>query len=256
MEKHLQYGPVLIKRGPNKGRIGYYDDDEDDSGVSKIIIYPGVPIYCKRYYIVQRAYATSIIPTESIARRWEDIEHAICYERYKNELTAEEIIDLLHERIFCSDLLNERYFRSMESIEGQKNQCIFISHASKDLVFARCIATDLLNAGFAVFLDDWSIDVGDRIFDKISRGLVDSNALIMVISENYLKSACCNDEWSAFYNKALHVENCRIYPIIIDHSNPPMLLSQIKYLRINREDYSEGLSALLKSLKKQFTQNA
>ena len=253
MEKHLQYGPVLIKRGNHKGRIGYYDDDSYDD---KIIIYPRVPIYCNRYYTVRRSDATSIIPTESIARRWDDIEHAIYYECYKNELTAEEIIDLLHERIFCSDLLNERYFRSMESIEGQKNQCVFISHASKDLVFARCIATDLLNAGFAVFLDDWSIDVGDRIFDKISRGLTDSNALIMVISENYLKSVCCNDEWSAFYNKAIHMENCRIYPIIIDNSDPPMLLSQIKYLRINQEDYSEGLSALLKALKRQFTHNA
>ena len=43
MEKITNYGPILIRKGPYKGRIGYYDDTDIDD---RLIIYPNVPIYC------------------------------------------------------------------------------------------------------------------------------------------------------------------------------------------------------------------
>lgn len=68
-----------------------------------------------------------------------------------------------------------------------------------------------------------------------------------------LKSVCCTDEWGAFYGKALHDKSCVIYPIIIDDSAPPALISQIKYLRLNGDEYASALSTLLISLRKQFS---
>ncbi|MBQ7624981.1 MAG: toll/interleukin-1 receptor domain-containing protein [Clostridia bacterium] len=252
MEDYLEYGPVLVTKGEHKGQIGFYDDD---LGVSfdKLMIFPRTPTFCDRYYVVKRTSATSVIPTDSIARRWGKIDQIIYSEVFRHTLTPEEMIDLLHERIFCSDLLNDRYYRAMEAIDNQSKCNVFISHASEDLGFARGIASDLLDAGYSVFLDDWSIDVGDRIFDKINESLNESSALIMIVSKNYNKSVCCKDEWSAFYNKACHLKSCRIYPIIIDDSKIPMILSQIKYLRINiDEDLTTELHPLLKALKKQF----
>ena len=58
MEKITNYGPILIRRGPYKGRIGYYDDTDMDG---KLIIYPNVPIYCSDYYKVSQSAATSVI---------------------------------------------------------------------------------------------------------------------------------------------------------------------------------------------------
>ena len=75
----------------------------------------------------------------------------------------------------------------------------------------------------------------------------------MIISKDYLKSVCCTDEWGAFYGKALHDKSCVIYPIIIDDSVPPALISQIKYLRFNDDEYTSALSTLLRSLRKQFS---
>ena len=233
MEKITNYGPILIRKGPYKGRIGYYDDTDMDG---KLIIYPNVPIYCSDYYKVSQSAATSVIPTACLAERLSDIDH----ELYKNcsleHLPAEEEIMLLHERVFCSDMLTARHLRS-----------------SVDLAFSRAIATDLMDAGFSVFLDDWSINIGERIFEKISTGLCESKALIMIISKDYLKSVCCTDEWGAFYGKALHDKSCVIYPIIIDDSAPPALISQIKYLRFNGDEYASALSTLLRSLRKQFS---
>ena len=99
----------------------------------------------------------------------------------------------------------------------------------------------------------WSINIGERIFEKISTGLCESKALIMIISKDYLKSVCCTDEWGAFYGKVLHDKSCVIYPIIIDDSVPPALISQIKYLRFNDDEYTSALSTLLRSLRKQFS---
>ena len=97
MEKITNYGPILIRKGPYKGRIGYYDDTDMDG---KLIIYPNVPIYCSDYYKVSQSAATSVIPTACLAERLSDIDH----ELYKNcslkHLSAKEEIMLLHERIF------------------------------------------------------------------------------------------------------------------------------------------------------------
>ena len=91
-----------------------------------------------------------------------------------------------------------------------------------------------------------------RYSDYFTIGLRESKALIMIISKEYLESVCCKDEWGSFYGKALHDKSCIIYPIIIDDSVLPTLISQIKYLRFNGDEYSSGLSTLLKSLAKQF----
>ncbi len=48
-------------------------------------------------------------------------------------------------------------------------------------------------------------------------------------------------------------KSCVIYPIIIDDSVPPALISQIKYLRFNDDEYTSALSTLLRSLRKQFS---
>ena len=72
----------------------------------------------------------------------------------------------------------------------------------------------------------------------------------MIISKDYMSSICCKDEWSAFYNKALHNKKCRIYPLIIDDSNPPTLLSPIMYLRVSDEAFPEIFHQLLGTLKR------
>lgn len=231
MYKGLTYGPVLITKGLHKGKIGYFDDTDTDN---KLIIYPNMPTHCNDYYKVNISEATSVIPTKSLAERLTEIEQELCTNEH---LPPKETIALLHERILCSDLLTERHLRSMQRFQNQDDVEVFISHSSIDLAFSRAIATDLMDAGFSVFLDDWSIDIGERIFEKISTGLCESKALIMVISKDYLKSVCCTDEWCSFYGKALHDKNCVIYPIIIDNSSPPTLISQIKYLRFNTGEY-------------------
>ena len=250
MKKELSYGPVLITKGPYRGQIGYFDDTDTDG---KLIVCPNTPIHCIGYYKVSKSAATSDIPTKCLAERLAAIDQELFENCATENLLPEEEIMLLHERILCSDMLTERHLRSMQRFQNQDKVKVFISHSSIDLAFSRAIATDLMDAGFSVFLDDWSINIGERIFEKLSTGLSESKALIMIISKDYLNSVCCTDEWSAFYGKALHDQSCTIYPIIIDDATPPALISQIKYLRFNGNEYASALSTLLKVLERQFS---
>ena len=249
MDSVLQYGPVFITKGDHKGQIGYYDD-EDDNG--KLIIYPNIPIHCRNYYKVSKLSVTSIIATGSLAKRLEEIDRILYRNHAKEDLSSKEEIELLHEKDLCTTLLETRYLHSVRELQSHYKTDVFISHSSRDLAFSRCLATDLQEIGLSVFLDDWSINIGERIFEKINNGLQNSKALIMIVSKDYLESVCCKDEWGAFYGKVLHDNSCVIYPVLIDNSQPPVLISQIKYFRFNIDEYSASLSALYKALKKQF----
>lgn len=242
----LEYGAVLITKGVHKGRIGYYDDDSDKD---KAIVYFGDIYITDGYYEIPYKNITADIPTINLTERMYEIFGEVNQNRGNTRVQKE----LLTEYIYCSDLLTERYINSMNMISDNKDTQIFISHATADMTFARTLATDIMNAGYKVFLDDWSIDIGDRLHDKINEGLDAGNALIMVISEKYLNSVYCKDEWSAFYKKAASNPNCLIYPIIIDDSEPPTLISTIKYARVDEyTNYRTTLNKLLKAMKKHF----
>lgn len=136
-------------------------------------------------------------------------------------------------------------------MKNQEKHSIFISHASQDVHIARALATDLINDGFSVFLDDWSVSLGENIISRISGAIDESHSLIMLISKDYLKSVYCSDEWTAFYMKYSKTKKSSIYPIIIDDSAPPAILSAIKYARIkDMENYQETYAQLLSAINK------
>ena len=65
MEKITNYGPILIRKGPYKGKIGYYDDTDMDG---KLIIYPNVPTYCSGYYKVSQSAAHLLYRQHALQR--------------------------------------------------------------------------------------------------------------------------------------------------------------------------------------------
>ena len=70
MAEDLKYGPVWITKGAHKGKIMYYDDDMT---ANRLIVYPCMPLYYNGYYIVNRSSATSVILTERLAERINEI---------------------------------------------------------------------------------------------------------------------------------------------------------------------------------------
>lgn len=128
---------------------------------------------------------------------------------------------------------------------------VFISHASQDLEFARCFATDLRENGYEAFLDDWSIELGESIPEKISDALEGAHVIIPIISKSFLASSICLDELNSYYLKFRKMKRDAIIPLIIDDSEMPAIYASIKYYRsLNGSDYSDFMSKLMKALKR------
>ena len=73
----------------------------------------------------------------------------------------------------------------------------------------------------------------------------------MLISDDYLRSTYCSDEWTSFYMKYRKTRKNSMYSILLNDADPPAILSAIKYARVrNLENYREAYNQLLKAIKK------
>ena len=240
----LDYGPVIVASGEYKGRIGIYDDDEDE-GLA--IVYFGDFLLTNEYCTIPFECLDDKITTQDLLERIKTLHSEIC----ENQNDIEMKNECLNELYLCSNLLSDRYINAIENINEKKEHKIFISHSSKDLLLARAIATDLINDGFSVFLDDWSINLGENIVSHISEAIENSNSLVLIVSNDYLSSVYCTDEWTSFYIRYSKTNKNSIYPILIGDVELPVLLSAIKYARIKEtSNYKEAYHQLIKAIKK------
>ncbi|CAK8713725.1 hypothetical protein GMJAKD_02960 [Candidatus Electrothrix aarhusensis] len=61
---------------------------------------------------------------------------------------------------------------------------VFISHRKADVALAEQLAQEVKGAGHEVWFDDWKIDIGDSIVERINEGVgrhVVSRALLFLV---------------------------------------------------------------------------
>ncbi len=93
--------------------------------------------------------------------------------------------------------------------------------------------------------------MGENIINKINEGLEELQILILIISQEFLKSVFCLDEWTSFYMRFAKKKKESILPLIIDDSDIPSIMSAIKYFRTkDGYTYQGYLSKLVSVLKK------
>ncbi len=131
----------------------------------------------------------------------------------------------------------------MEKI-SKTNQRVFISYSSQDKSFVRGLAFDLKDFGVNVWYDDWEIQVGDSIVEKIFDGLEISDILIVVLSPFSVASNWVKEELSTTVMRKISETSILILPILISPCEIPFPLRHIKYADFTNKD-QEGLYSLL-----------
>lgn len=102
----------------------------------------------------------------------------------------------------------------------------FISHASEDKQdFVRDLANHLIRNGTNVFYDEYSIKLGDSLFDKINEGIKESKNCIIVFSKYFFEKNWTMAELKAIFG--MHISG-RIKIIGIYH-NIEFEEVQVKY---------------------------
>lgn len=121
---------------------------------------------------------------------------------------------------------------------------IFISYSRPDKKLAKKIAKSLVERGYPVWFDEWEIKVGDSIIDKINKGIIESDFLLLLLSKKSVKSKWVKEELNAAKMREIEKRKVFILPILLEDCKIPPLISGKKYADF-RESYRKGLKEIL-----------
>ena len=124
---------------------------------------------------------------------------------------------------------------------------VFISHSRNDRPFVSKLAAGLKEAGHEPLVDTTSIKVGDNIIEKIDQGRIQSDYIVVVLSESANKSQRVQQEWSAFAMKEVSANKNNILPVLVENSEVPIFLQDRSYADF-RGSFDEGLKQLLATI--------
>ncbi len=118
----------------------------------------------------------------------------------------------------------------------------------KDVDF---IAQELINAGVEIKLDRWNISAGKRLWSQIEtfiKSKEESDAWILVATNNSLASEPCKEEYAYALDRALHNrgEDFPVIGLFLNSINEDLIPSGIKtrlYVSITDPDWKERIIA-------------
>jgi hypothetical protein len=124
------------------------------------------------------------------------------------------------------------------------NPQVFISHSISDREWARAFAEALKGRGFAVWFDEFEIEVGDSMEDALTSALRDSDVLVTVLDPRMLNTPTLFFELGAALGTGKRV--VAIVPRDLDPSALPIELRRRRYLlRDSPQETAEELSHAL-----------
>lgn len=126
---------------------------------------------------------------------------------------------------------------------------IFISHSSLDKTFVRKLATGLLAEGFPVWLDSWSLELGDSLVDEIYDGIFTSGAVLLTMSQSSATSGWVNRELNAALMKEQQSGRKFVIPIRVDGYQVPLKVADRLYVDFS-SSFSAPLGVLVQALTK------
>ena len=126
---------------------------------------------------------------------------------------------------------------------------IFISYSHADELIVNKLAAHLVKNNASVWVDKWELNVGDSILNRVQDALVDSSALLVVLSKSSVESEWCKKELSAGLMRELHEKRVVVLPVIVDDCEIPLFLREKMYADL-RKDFDQGLHSILSAIAK------
>src|SRR5262245_55785249 len=128
-----------------------------------------------------------------------------------------------------------------------KNKSIFLSHSSRDKLFARKLAGDLRAAGLTVWVDEAEIQIGDSLIAKLESGIDDMEYLAVVLSPDSVSSEWVKREVAMALTKEINNRRVKVVPLLYRDCLLPGFLRDKKYADFRKpQSYQSTLHELLK----------
>jgi len=124
----------------------------------------------------------------------------------------------------------------------------FVSFNKADRDWAAWIAWTLEQRGYRVFFQDWDFVSGSNFVLEMDRAARQSNALILVLSPDYLNASFTAPEWAAFVARDPKGIERKLKPIRVRDCQPEGLLGQVVYTDLIGLPEKDAGNALLSSV--------
>lgn len=125
---------------------------------------------------------------------------------------------------------------------------MFISYRKNDLAQAERLANEVRNLGHRVWLDEWKIDLGDSIIERMNEGLEEATYVIVCYSSSGITSAWMGREWMSTLARQLNGHDVKLLPVQLTGNEPPAILADLKYANFTK-DWSQGVAELLRAIR-------
>ena len=125
---------------------------------------------------------------------------------------------------------------------------VFISHRTADAQQAARLAAEIRNAGHQVWLDEWSIGLGDSIIERINEGLEGASFVVVCYSSAGVTSRWMGREWMSALARQLSGYNVKVLPVLLTGGQPPAILADLKYADLV-SDWARGVAEVLRALR-------
>ncbi|HYK36820.1 toll/interleukin-1 receptor domain-containing protein [Alloacidobacterium sp.] len=120
---------------------------------------------------------------------------------------------------------------------------VFLSHSSRDKEFVRRLSEDLTFCEIDPWLDEWEIQAGDSLFDRIGDALEKSRYTAIVLGDHFSDSDWARIELKQALAKERRKGAVHALPIICGNSSIPAFLEDKVFIDF-RTDYHAALSRL------------
>lgn len=129
---------------------------------------------------------------------------------------------------------------------NNKNR-VFISYNYQDKLYADKISSTLINNNIDIF-SDYSIKVGENIFEKLQYMYEASETMLILLSKNFFNSKMALDESEQLFNLSLK-RKITIIVINLDNCKVPNYLQN--FLQINvHKNFDKGVEQIIEKLRR------
>lgn len=127
---------------------------------------------------------------------------------------------------------------------------LFLSHSSRDKAAVEKLASELRRRDISVWLDEWEIDVGDSITEKVQQGLKEARFVAVWLTAHAVTDGWVTREWQTMVYQETTSKLVVVLPLLAEECEIPTFLSDKKYADF-RLSFRDGFASLMRTLSRQ-----
>src|SRR2546430_17495243 len=127
---------------------------------------------------------------------------------------------------------------------------VFVCHATEDKDrFVRMFGIRLRQNGIEAWVDEWEIQAGDRLVQKIfDDGIKNAKSFIVILSHNSVEKPWVKEELDAAVVQRIE-QDTKIIPVVLDDCEVPLVLRATHWVKIdNLNSYDAQMREIISSV--------